>query len=286
MRKFIAFFKRIRVFLFFVLLQSCAFSFYITHSNYPKNSFLTSSNFIAGTLYSWEYEITKFFNLNKNNSSLQQENKNLREKSNESLYKVSESTWKIKDTTYSQQYTYILGEIINGTVSNRNNFFTLNIGSLQGVEQFMGVISPEGIVGIIHSVSEHFSVVKSVLSSDINIDVLVVDPSISGQNIDRGRIGLLKWDGKSPNTGNIAGISSDLEIPKGSKVFTRGGAGIFPKGILLGKFINQEVIEGKALLDVEIMYTEDYRTLQRVYVVKNLFRNEQILLEKKVEDYE
>jgi rod shape-determining protein MreC len=69
----------------------------------------------------------------------------------------------------------------------------------------MGVFSNKGIVGIIHNVSDHFAVVKSVLTEDINIDVMVEK---------NGVFGLLKWNGKNPKIGTISSISNDLTLKK------------------------------------------------------------------------
>jgi rod shape-determining protein MreC len=270
MRKFIAFFRRFRVFLFFVVLQLFALYFYVSTMSFPKSHYLTSSNALVGTIYSWQHELGQYLNLPETNEALQEENKTLRESNLQSLYKIEGDSIFVNDSLYAQQYTYIPGEVINSSVNKRENYFTLNIGKAQGVAQYMGVFSPKGIVGIIHSVSDHYSVVKTVLTSDINIDV-VIEPI--------GLFGLLKWNGNSPSIGSIAGISNDLKIPKGSKVFTRGGSGIFPKGLLVGKVAGVYDLEGEALWDVEIDYSEEYRTLQRVYVIQNLFLKEQQELE-------
>jgi rod shape-determining protein MreC len=63
---------------------------------------------------------------------------------------------------------------------------------------------------------------------------------------------------------------------------TRGGSGIFPKGIPVGKVERIESIEGEPLWNVVVRYSEDYRTLQRVYVVKNLMIEEQQALEGQI----
>ena len=84
------------------------------------------------------------------------------------------------------------------------------------------MFSENGIVGIIHNSSKHFAVVKSVLTENINIDVMV-EPM--------GLFGLMKWDGGDPRFGNITGISNDLKLKKWLKVVTRGGSGIFPRGL-------------------------------------------------------
>jgi rod shape-determining protein MreC len=137
----------------------------------------------------------------------------------------------------------------------------------------MGVFSPNGIVGIIHNVSEHYSVVKSVLTEDINIDVIVESTGIPG---------LLKWNGINAKIGSIASISNDLPVKKWAKVVTRGGSGIFPRGISVGKIKDFKMVEGKPLWDVSIYYSEDYRKIQNVYVVKNLLLNEQQKIESTI----
>jgi rod shape-determining protein MreC len=137
----------------------------------------------------------------------------------------------------------------------------------------MGVFSPNGIVGIIHNVSEHYSVVKSVLTEDINIDVMVESTGIPG---------LLKWNGINAKIGSIASISNDLPVKKWAKVVTRGGSGIFPRGISVGKIKDFKMVEGKPLWDVSIYYSEDYRRIQNVYVVKNLLLNEQQKIESTI----
>ena len=218
-------------------------------------------------------DITKHFNLSLNNDKLQKENIWLRQHQPASFQRLESKKVRIDDTLYDQQYLFIPATVINSTVTRRNNYFTLNVGRAQGVVRGMGVFSDKGVVGIIHNSSDHFSVVKSVLTENINIDVLI-------ESI--GLFGLLKWDGRDSRRGNITGISNDLKIKKWSRVVTRGGSGIFPRGLNVGKIEKLKPIEGKPLWDVVVRYSEDYRTLQRVYVIKNLMQKEQTELESNI----
>jgi rod shape-determining protein MreC len=270
MRNLIAFFRRFRVFLIFVLLQIFALSIYFTFLEFPRSQYLTSASYLSGSILEVRNDITKHFNLSYNNDMLQRENTWLRQHQPASFQKVLNRTFKINDTLFDQQYLYIPATVINSTVTKRNNYFTLNSGYLQGIKRGMGVFSEKGIVGIIHNTSEHFSVVKSVLTENINIDVMI-EPI--------GLFGLLKWDGSDPRRGSITGISNDLKIKKWSKVVTRGGSGIFPRGLSVGRIEKLRPVEGKPLWDVVLRYSEDYRTLQRVYVIKNLMQQEQDSLE-------
>lgn len=200
-----------------------------------------------------------------NNKALQLENILLRRRLPESFMKIENETFKINDTIYEEQYDYIAGEIVNATLTRKNNYFTINLGSIQGIETQMGVFSDNGIVGRVFYVSEHYALVKSVLSENINIDVVIQPAGIKG---------ILKWDGNNPNVGYISGISNDYKIKNGSQVITGSGSGVFPKGLPVGKVKKIETVEGKPLWDVHIDFSEDYRKLQNIYVVKNRLQKE------------
>ena len=270
MRNLIAFFRRFRVFLVFVLLQVFSLSVYFTFLNFPRSQYLTSASKVSGLILTVQNDITKHFNLSLNNDKLQKENIRLRNRLPQSFQRMQNGWVKINDTLFHQQYEYIPASVINSTSTKRNNYFTLNIGAKQGVVRGMGVFSDKGIVGIVHTSSTHFAVVKTVLTENINIDVMI-EPI--------GLFGLMKWDGRDPRRGSITGISNDLKIKRWSKVVTRGGSGIFPRGLNVGKVEKLNPVEGKPLWDVVIRFSEDYRTIQRVYVIKNLFQEEQNKLE-------
>ncbi len=259
--------------MFFAVLQIFCLSLYIRYLSFPKNQYLTTASIVVAKVLEVENDVTKHFNLSKNNTLLQIENVALRKKLPQSLYKIGRSLIKIEDTLYKQQYEYIPATVINSSVTRRNNYFTINAGTKQGIKRDMGVFSDKGVVGIIHNVSEHFSVVKTVLTKDINIDV-TIEPL--------GLFGFLKWDGKNAKKGSITGISNDIRIKKWSKVVTKGGSGIFPKGMPVGKVFETKPIEGEPLWDVVVLFSEDYRSLQHVYVIKNLLIDEQKALEGQI----
>ncbi len=268
-----AFFRRFRVFLLFVLLQVFALSNYFSSLNFPRSQYLTTASAVAGSFLSVEYEFTKHWNLSSNNEKLQKENIRLRKKNPNTFIRLSNGIVKINDTLFKQQYDYIPAVVINSTFDKRNNYFTLNIGSAKGVKRGDGVFSDKGIVGVIHNTSANYAVVKSVLTADINLDVMIENS---------GAFGLLKWNGRSARIGSIDGISNDIKIKKWSKVVTRGGSGIFPRGIMVGRILKLGTVEGKPLWDVSLVYSEDYRKIQNVYIVKNLFQEEQSKLEETI----
>jgi len=273
MRNLITFLKRFQVFLVFAFLQGVALFFYITGLSFPRSQYFTTATAFSAEFLRIENDITKHFNLSQTNFDLQKENIRLRNKLKESSYRIKRHSIFINDTAFKQQYEFIPAEVINSTVTRRNNYFTLDAGKMQGIKRGMGVFSDKGVVGIIHLSSNHYSIVKSVLTKDINIDVMI-EPI--------GLFGLLKWDGRDPRHGSITGISNDLRIKKWSMVVTRGGSGIFPRGLNVGRVESTKPIEGEPLWDVKVLYGENFRTIQRVYVIRNLLIEEQHALEDQI----
>lgn len=273
MQSLLAFFKRIRLFIFFIFLQIFVWALYLNYSAYPRSQVLTSASTLSGGVFTWKTSLLKYLSLKESNAILQQENARLRKKIPADLYKVSRDTVKIVDDTYQQQFSYIPACVINSSVTKSNNYFTLDCGGLQGITAGMGVISPKGVVGIIHNTSDHYSVVKTLLTENINIDVEVLASNL---------FGFIKWDGKNPLKGNVTGISNDVKVKIGGKVITRGGSGFFPRGIMVGRIESVAQVEGKPLWDVKIKFSEDFRRIRHVYIIKNVLLSEKKLLEEKI----
>ena len=270
MRNFLAFLRQFRVILFLVLLQAVGLTWYFDSSEYPRSQYLTSANAVSGTWFQWQHELTEFIHLKENNDWLQKQVAELEEKQLKNLIKLDRSLVKVNDTLHMVQYEYMPAEVIRSTHTMRNNYFTINIGNNNGIKEGMGVFGVNGVVGTINSVSEHFATVKSCLTENSNIAAMIEN---SGEH------GFLKWNGKDARRGSLTGISNDRKVKKWSKVVTRGSAGTFPQGLPIGKVEKTKSIEGKPLWDVTILYSEDYRRIQRVFVIKNVLRDEQLELE-------
>lgn len=273
MRNLIAFFSRFQIFLLFAILQVLALYSYFSATEFPRLQILTTTSSVNASILTVRNDITKHFNLSNTNKNLMLENKLLRQQLKQSKYKKKHGLVTIKDTLYKQQYTYTPADVIHNTYDKRNNYMTINIGWAEGIERGLGVISSKGVVGIVHSTGKHLSLVKTVLTKNINIDVMLKKS---------GAFGLLKWDGMNPKNASISGVSNDIGMKKWSSVITRGGSGIFPRGISVGKVAKLKYIEGKPLWDITVRLSEDFRTIQHVYVIRNLMIEELEDLNKQI----
>ncbi len=273
MRNFIAFIKHFQVYLVFALLQGVAFWLYFSFNQFPKTQYFTTASSLQGTVLTYRNDLTKHFNLSDNNLRLQKENIELLQKNPISFIPMQNGLVKINDTLNQTQFEYIPATIINSTYDKRDNYFTINIGSSQGVERGMGVFTMNGVVGIIHNTSEHFSVIKSCLTKKLNISIMLEGT---------GEFGFLEWNGENPRIGSMTGVSNDLLVEKNTKIVTRGGDKVFPKGIPVGTVDSVASIEGKPLWDIQFVFGEDFRKIQNVYVIKNFLLDEQENLENQV----
>ena len=121
MKLLFSFIKRFQTVLVFVFLQFFALNTYIKSLDYPESAFINSTWSITSRFMAWKSEFYYFINLKHNNRKLQKENIKLKEKLKQNSIEVATDTLSIVDTIYKQRYTYIPTNIINSTISRRNN---------------------------------------------------------------------------------------------------------------------------------------------------------------------
>ncbi len=274
MLRLIAFFRRFRVFLVFLILQVIVLSSYFSVMSFPRTRFFNSSAAVVSKLLTWERDLTKYFFLEEANKELQKENIKLQNKIPINFISVDPKTAIINDTIRALSYERIPATVINSSYRYTNNYFTINAGSLKGIKRKMGVVSANGIVGFVYDVSKHYALVKSVLTQDINLSAYVVGSDA---------FGLVKYTEDDPRRVKLTGISNDIVIKKGSRVLSRGSAGYFPQGLPLGIVENVKPIEGKPMWDIAVRLSQDMRRLRYVYVLKNINQLELNQLEKDIE---
>jgi rod shape-determining protein MreC len=151
----------------------------------------------------------------------------------------------------------------------------LNKGKRHGITPDMAVINADGIVGTVVSVSNNFSWVMSVLNKHSKISA----------RINRlNQMGTVIWQGNNPSTGLLTDIPAHVKIKAGDTITTSGYSYIFPEGIMVGRVEAIDVQGGEHFYDIKFRFAPDFNSLTHVYVIKSLFREEQLELSKEVID--
>ena len=274
MRNLRQFLLKFKDFLIFIVLQCVVLFFFINSKDYHRSKMTNTSSSLIGWFVEKNYNITKHFSLSAANEKLVAENAALRSQLPESFYQLQGHTFMVNDTILRQQFQYIPATVINASSTKRNNFFTLNQGSSQGIEIGMGVISSEGVIGQVTDVSDNYSLVMTVLSDKIRVNTKLKK---------NNEYWLLNWDGLDPEFAQIQKVKRDIAFEIGDEVVTRGGATRFPEGIPVGTIAEKLSGEdGEQTIGLNIKLAVNYNAVYHVYVVKNLMRAEQLELESRI----
>jgi len=132
----------------------------------------------------------------------------------------------------------------------------INKGRKDGIRINMPVINAEGLVGKIIAVSGNYS--KVLLITDPNSAIDCLDQKTRTR-------GILK--GMSNNGCALDYIGHSQEIRPGDPVVTSGLAGIFPKGIPVGRVKEVREVPGALFKRVEIVPFVDFSRLEEVLVI-------------------
>lgn len=270
MRNLWRFISNYNAFFLFIIFFTTSIILLVRNNDFQRASTLNTSNRLVGNTYQEVNKITKYLHLETVNDSLAKENARLRSRLPSSFFNDTLKSQIINDTIYRVQYEYLEAEVINKTITARNNYLTINRGIKHGIKKGMGVIGPSGVVGIVWNVSENFASIQSVLHEDTRIT-----SSIEGTPY----FGPLIWEGKDPDIVTLTDIPNQLNLKPGARVITSGLGVIFPKGIVVGTVIKAGVKGGGSFLDISVKLSTNFYALQHVYIVKNKFSAEQINLE-------
>lgn len=247
----------------------------MVHDNgFQGSHVLNSSNEAVANVYRSAANTKEYFSLKQENDRLAQENAIMRSflKSN---YAVLPSKRFIRnDTLYKQQYSYISSKVVNSSVNKRRNFLTLNVGSEQGIKRDMGVMSNEGIVGIVTDVSPNFSSVMSLLHKDMHVNCQLKKD---------GSYGPLIWDGKDYRFCSLTDIPTHAKIKMGDTVITSELSSIFPEGLVVGTIETYERRQNESFYTAKVRLSANLKKVNHVYVVNNDFKRERDSLEQKTQ---
>jgi rod shape-determining protein MreC len=265
MRKLLVFLARHYFFLLFLVLQIISVTLVVNHNYFQRAAAVSASNALIGSMYESRNEVTQYFGLKDQNIQLSEMNAILLGQLGNAYLNYDTTSYTVSDTVRRLRYTYIAAQVIDNTVSLRNNYLILNRGSLQGVQPGMGVITPIGVVGIVREVSDNFCVVMSLLHKDTKVSASIKRDRTFGQ---------ISWNFIDYREGEMVDLPTHSKIAMGDTLYTSGLSEIFPEGIPVGVVMQFERKGGDKTYTVRVKFTTDFRKLHHVYIVRDLMREE------------
>lgn len=265
-----------RAFLVFLFIEFLCFWLLVRSNPYHSAAYFHTSSSIIGSIYQTRSDITQYFNLPTVNEELANDNAQLREVISQSQVPIIVDT-RVDSITMSKaefNYGFLSARVINNSTRLTHNFLTINKGKANGVQPGMGVISGNGIVGKVMSVSDHYATVSSMLNTDVFVSAIVKR---------NGSFGSIHWAGDDALTTKLMFVPSHIELQQGDTVVTSGYNSIFPENITIG-FIKEYSLQTDSFYDIDVSLSNDFSSLSYVYVVRNPRREERIQLETEIQE--
>ncbi len=264
MKGFLAFLYRYRVFFFFVFLELISFWLLVSYNNYYNAFFFNSSNQLAGSIQTTTQNTIDYVDLMKANEELAIENANLRKR----IFNLESAI--PTHGQYEDQFEVIPAKVVNNNFRRSANYITINKGASHGISPEMGVLSTQGAVGIVKSVSRNYATITSLLHQNL---------MVSSELKSTGTLCTTQWDAISPRESKVRFIPRHIPLREGDTVVTSGFNAIFPPGVVIGVIESFSLSDESAFYDATLELENDFTSLRYVNVVANKQKTEKDSLE-------
>ena len=230
-----------------------------------------ASHHLIGWVWGTSDNIRSYFNLRERNRQLEEENAILSKEIRN--YRELYARDSIRNSFEEPQdgFQYIFAKTAKMSIGSQHNHIVLNKGYADGVSERCGIITNQGVIGVIDAVDRNYSYGRTLMNPNISVSVKVEGSDIAGPMV---------WDGKSTDLALMRGVPLFQTVNKGDTVRTSGYSSIFPAGIPVGTVKGSTTRNG-ATQDLEIKLFQDFSTVDNVAIVRNEGREEIDAIEKR-----
>lgn len=248
----------------FLILFAVSIFLTVQNHSFHRSKFLSSANKVTGGIYSWSNNLNTYLHLDEYNDRLLQENEQLRNLISNMNDSISIGK-QLDSTSFEGNYLFRSSRVINNNFAKIDNYLTLNRGSNSGIQAEYGVVTSQGIVGIVDRVNDKYARVISILNSRSRINA---------QLNKTNHFGSLVWDGLDPNIVQLIDVPRQAPVQKGDTIITGGRSLIFPKGMPIGKIEDFSLDQTQSYYTINIKLFNDMTNIGYVYVIENVNKEE------------
>ena len=165
--------------------------------------------------------------------------------------------------------------MVYSTVNRIQNLIIIDRGSADGIAVNMGVVSADGVVGVVDVVSKHYAVVMPIINTNLQV---------SGRVAKNGYLGSVRWTGLAPEFASLTEIPPHVDVAVGDTVVTSGYSAIFAGDVPIGVVDRVVTNDNRPFSDITLRLMVNYRTLKHVHVVDCANRDELLSLVDSVQN--
>ncbi|MDR0748664.1 MAG: rod shape-determining protein MreC [Tannerellaceae bacterium] len=284
MRKLLDFLIGKRHWFLFIFLEFVSVALIYRNNAYQQSIMFSTANIITANIVSVTGSVTSYLNLREKNKDLLERNGKLemellRMKDMIEAMKADTAVFRafVNDSSRFFPYDFTTAKVINNSVTYLSNYITLNKGRKDGILLDMGVVSESGVVGIVSTVSDYYSVVLPLLNTKFKLSCKVL-----GSN----HIGSLSWNGRSARYANLDELPRHVQFQIGDTIITSGYSAVFPEGILVGFVSSFERQRDDNFNSLKVELATDFQRLSNVMVIRNFRQEKQRAIEREAQGNE
>jgi len=281
MQKLLAFLIVKRHWILFILCEIVSFVLIYKNNTYQRSVMLSSANAVTGRMLSVSNTVFSYFDLININNELAKRNSELEGEiiklkqliENERINDIKFNAFFLKDSIASQEneYEFIPAGIVSNSTSYMSNYITINKGSDDGVQSGMGVVSQNGVAGIVMKVNNKFSVVISLLN---------VKWKVSCKVLNTNYFGALSWKGGDIRYAYLEELPTHSTFQIGDTIVTSGYSTVFPPGIMVGTVESYNKQRDDNFYSLKVRLETDFHSLSALSVINNKLQNAQQSIEE------
>ena len=261
MQRLLNFFCEYRAFFTFLLLEVFCAWLLVENNQFQSTKFFNSSNRLAANILGFSQSSREYFSLRQINEEVSRENAQMRTL----LQQLTKDAGATSSKDSVVRYEFVSAKVLNNSVAQFKNYITINRGEDAGIKPGMAAISTFGAVGKVKSVSEHFSVLISILN---------VDEQVSSVLKRTGNFGTIQWDGTDPRIVNLLYVPRHVQPVVGDTVVTSGYNAVFPGEIMVGIIQDVKLKDEALFYDIRVELSQDFRRLSFVKIVRSRLKLE------------
>lgn len=160
--------------------------------------------------------------------------------------------------------------VVGKSTIQLRNFATLNVGSKDGVQEGMPVITERGLAGRIVGVNANNSVVQLLLNRDTRV---------TARTLRERNDGMIEWDGAGMLT--LRYVQAAQPQHKGDTVITSNYSALYPENIVIGTIDSIAEEQGTLYYRIKVKPAVNFSTLEEAFVVLTSPDQTRLDLEKK-----
>jgi rod shape-determining protein MreC len=221
-----------------------------------------------GTFASITSVFTDLFNI----SNLKKENEDLRRTNAEIMLQLSrlreygivneelKGLLALKD---SSKFPLIPATIISKSISKSQGTVTINAGLNQGVKTGMPVITDKGLVGLISTTSDNYSIARTLNNVDLKV---TVKSERTRENA------VMKWNG---DWLIMINVPKTYNLKKGDRIVTSDISSVIPFPLPIGVVYEVGNIQQGIFNEVKIQSFVDFQKVENLFIL-GIVKNEEI----------